>query len=287
MNRLEKHIEKILNQMQSDEAERAEMKEELLSHLSSLKQQYEKEGHPPTQAEKRAIEEFGGAGLVGNGLQETMYPYQRGLLYVIGLATIALGIFMHFLFLDVFNEPSLGWLAIQLSFGTLVTFVAMNISLLGKFYWSINSLVFLTGGWNGFSYFAVIQFPQPQTLIFTIYLAILILTCLVFVIRNSYYYSVDETTDKQDRRLKKASHAINLLAGALICAVAIFFVYGFTTMIGLNVLVLIPIGVVIIWLLFYKFQMKWIARKPVAAMIPGLIVIAVFTVVTVTPWLLQ
>ena len=273
MNRLEKHIEKILNQMQSDVEERTEIKEEMLSHLSSLKEQYEEDGHSSKQAEKKALEEFGDAGLVGNGLQETMYPYQRSLLYVIGLATIALGVFLHFAFLATFNEPSLGWLAIQLTFGTLVTLVAMNISLLGRFYWSVNSLVFLNGGWNGFSYFAVVQFPQIQTMLFTIYLAILILTCLTFIIRNSYFYSIDETSDKRNRRLKKVSHIVNIIAGAMICGVAIFFVYGFIVMAGISWFVLIPIGVVIGWLLFYKLLIKLIARKPVASMIPALIVI--------------
>ncbi|TGB03745.1 permease prefix domain 1-containing protein [Halobacillus salinus] len=287
MNRLEKHVDKILNQVQSDPAEREEMKEEFLAHLSALKQQHEEDGHSPKNAEKKAIEEFGDAGLVGNGLQETMYPYQRGLLYVIGLASIALGIFMHFLFLNTFNEPSLGWLAIQFAFGTLVTLVAMNISLLGRFYWSVNALVFLTGGWIGISYFAVIQFPEPQTYIFSTYLAILILTCLVFIIRNSYYHTIEETSDRKTRRLKKVSNVVNLLAGVMICGTAIFFIYGFMAMIGLNWLVLIPVGVVVIWLLFYKYQMKWTARKPVAAMIPGLIVIVLFTAITLTPWLLQ
>lgn len=286
MNRLEKHIEKILNQMQSDEEERTEMKEEFLSHLSSLKEQYEEEGYSSKQAEKKAIEEFGDAGLVGNGLQETMYPYQRSLLYVIGLATIVFGVFLHFAFLATFNEPSPGWLAIQLTFGTLVTLVAMNISWLGRYYWSVNALVFLSGGWNGFSYFAIIQFPQLQTMLFAIYLAILILTCLTFIIRNSYFYSIDETSDKRNRRLKKVSHVVNIVAGAMICGVAIFFVYGFIAMIGLNWLVLIPVSVVIGWLLFYKYMMKLIARKPVASMIPALIVIALFTAVTLRPFLL-
>ncbi|MBA2176246.1 hypothetical protein H0266_15215 [Halobacillus locisalis] len=286
MNRLEKHIEKILNQMQSDEEERAEMKEEMLTHLSSLKEQYEEEGHTSKQAEKKAIEEFGDAGLVGNGLQETMYPYQRSLLYVIGFATIALGIFLHFAFLATFNEPSLGWLAIQLTFGTLVTLVAMNIPLLGRFYWSVGALVFLNAGWNGFSYFAIIQFPELQTILFGIYLAVLVLTCLTFIIRNSYFHSIDETNDKRNRRLKKVSHIVNILAGALICGVAIFFVYGFIAMIGLNWLVLIPVSFVVGWLLFYKLLIKLIARKPVASMIPALIVIVLFTVVTLRPLLL-
>ncbi|MCA0972182.1 permease prefix domain 1-containing protein [Halobacillus litoralis] len=287
MDRLEKHVEHILNQTQSNQAEREEMKEDFLSHLYALKKKYEEEGFESEVAERKAIEDFGEADSVGNEMQETMYPYQRGLLYVIGLATIALGVFLHFALLNVFGEPSFGWLAIQLVVGTLVTLTAMNISLLGKYYWSVNVLVFLTAGWNGFNAFVVTQFPQVQMILFTIYIAVLIGLCLVFVIRNSYVYSLQESNDRSTRRLKKVSYIVNILAGALICGVALFFAYGFIVMVGINFFVLIPIGIFIGWLLFYKYLMELTSQKPVAAMVPGLIVIALITAFTVTPWVLQ
>ncbi|MFQ3544562.1 permease prefix domain 1-containing protein [Halobacillus rhizosphaerae] len=284
MNRLEKHVERILNEMQSSKEERAEIKEEMLAHLYEMRMEYEDKGESRKQAEKMALSEFGGAGMIGNGLQESLYPYQRSLLYVIGIATIILGILLHFALLDFFHEPSPIWLFIQLTFGTMVTLVAMNISYLGKFYWSVNVLLFLTAALNGFDYFIIVQFEPVQLWLFLVYITILILLCLIFVIRHSYYYSIDFNNRKKDRTWKIVSQVINILYGVLISGAALFFLYGFLIFAGTSWIMAIPIFVVFIWLVFYKYQMNLIRDKPVTAIFTGLLFV---TLVVAVPFVLS
>lgn len=82
----------MLEQMQSGREEREELREELLGHLQEAKQHYMDEGYTAKLAEKQAIAEFGNPDSTGHQLQEAMYPYQRGLLYVIGIGTILFGV---------------------------------------------------------------------------------------------------------------------------------------------------------------------------------------------------
>ncbi|RWZ58659.1 hypothetical protein EQV77_06745 [Halobacillus fulvus] len=272
MNRLDRHVEKILTQMQSDEEERNEIKEELLSHLVEMKEEAMSEGSSEKQAEKKAIERFGGAGMIGNGLQETMYPYQRGLLYLIGIASLVLGILLHFQLL-LSGEPSPIWLLIQFVLGGAVTFVAMNISLLGRFYWSMNTLVFLNMGWNGINYFLVIQFSPTPAYLYMVYLGVLLIASLVFIFRNSYFQSVQPENDKKERHLKTWSHLLNLLFGLAITIASLFFTWAMLAFSEFSWRLFIPLGFIVAWLVFYKFQMKLIRTKPITAIFTGILFI--------------
>ncbi|UOR10549.1 permease prefix domain 1-containing protein [Halobacillus amylolyticus] len=95
MNRIEKHVDRILEQMQSPPEEREDIKEELMSHLQTAKLHYMEDGVPEKKAEKQAIDDFGKPDTIGHGFQETIYPYQRSLLYGIGIATLIFGAILY------------------------------------------------------------------------------------------------------------------------------------------------------------------------------------------------
>lgn len=132
MNRMKMHIQHVLKETQCSTEERAELEEELLCHLQELKQYYMEQGETEKNAEKKAITQFGGPKLIGCGLQESMYPWQRGLLYTIGIASLLFGVLFHLYTLFVFLEPSVAWLAIQLTAGTIITLAAINIAFAGR-----------------------------------------------------------------------------------------------------------------------------------------------------------
>ncbi|MEC3885609.1 permease prefix domain 1-containing protein [Halobacillus sp. HZG1] len=278
MKKLEKHVNQILNQMQSTDDERDEIKEELLAHLKASKQDYINNGETEKRAERLAINDFGAPGLIGDGLQETLYPFQRGLLYGIGVATLLLGVFIHLIMTFSFGDPEPVWLFIQLVFGSLVTLVAMNISWVGKYFWSVNTVVFLSALWNGFNLVIITQFYSLQVILFMTYIFTLILLCLIFIVRNSYFASLKTNNDPKAKTVTKISHIMNIIFGVIISTAALFMVWGMLVFTGFTWRGLLPIGVIVAWLGFYKFQMYLIGKRPVLAIFTGLLFMAAATV---------
>lgn len=271
MKKFEKHVNQILEQMQSPSDEREEIKEELLTHLEAAKQNYITHGETEKKAEKRAIKDFGESGMIGDGLQETLYPFQRGLLYGIGIATLLLGVFMHLILTFSFGEPEPIWLFIQLVFGSLVTLVGMNISWIGRHFWSVNVVVFLTAIWNGFNLVIITQFYSLQVILFMAYIFILVLLCLIFIGRNSYFASVKTNADSTKKTMTKISHILNIIFGVMICVAALFMVWGMLVFTGFTWRGVLPLSVIIAWLIFYKFQMALIGKRPILAIFTGLL----------------
>ncbi|WP_281974939.1 permease prefix domain 1-containing protein [Halobacillus litoralis] len=271
MKKFEKHVNQILNQMQSPPEEREEIKEELLTHLEAAKQNYITHGEKEKTAEKLAIQDFGAPAMVGDGLQETLYPFQRGLLYGIGVATLLLGVFMHLNMAFSFGEPEPIWLFTQLVFGSLVTLAAMNISWMGRHFWSVNVIVFLTAIWNGFNLVIVTQFYSLQVILFMTYIFILVLLCLIFIGRNSYFASEKTNAAPKEKTITKISHILNIIFGVIICIAALLMVWGMLVFTGFTWRSLLPISVIIAWLIFYKFQMVLIGKRPILAIFTGLL----------------
>ncbi|GGF14282.1 hypothetical protein GCM10010954_11220 [Halobacillus andaensis] len=271
MKRMEKHVNRVLKEMQSPQEEREEIKEELLSHLEEAKSFYMDQGDPEKKAEKKAVEEFGGSKQIGHGFQEAMYPYQRSLLYVIGLATILFGVIFHLYLTFTFGGAEPVWLLIQFLFGSLVVLTGMNIAFVGRHFWSVNVLVLLTAMWNGVALMMVSQVYPFQMIMFSIYLLIIIVISIIFVIRHSYYASNPYQTSPEQRKIQKVSFVVNIVYGVMLFTAALFVTYGMLIFGGMGWHVLIPVSSIFAWLLFYKFQMTFIQKRPIAAIFVGLV----------------
>ncbi|MDQ0300453.1 hypothetical protein J2S78_002921 [Salibacterium salarium] len=269
MNRLEKHINQVLDQMQSPPDEREDIKEELMSHLESAKHHYMSQGIAEEKAEKQAIEDFGNSDIIGHGLQETMYPHQRSLLYFIGIASLLFGALFYINMSFVSGEDEPIWLLIQMIIGSAVTLSAINIAFMGRYYWSLNVIVLIAAMWNGLNLSVVEQTPGKQTIVFWVYLVIMVLLCIFFVIRNSYYSAGQTPIAKKRRTIMKVSYTVNVTFGIMICAAALFFIYAMMIFGGYDWILLIPLSSIIAWLIFFKFQMKLIQNRPLTAIAIG------------------
>lgn len=272
MNRIEKHVEEVLKQMQSTECEREEIREELLSHLNEAKSEYINEGFSEKQAEKKVIAAFGKSNKIGQELQESMYPFQRGLLYFIGISTILFGVIFYLHLAFVIHEPSPVWLIVQLLSGSIVTLAAINISTVGRYFYLLNALLMINIIWNGINIVSMQGLSQWQAILFSIYLLILVGMGFVFVFRNSYYSTSQIDGKHQKQKLVKFSYIINLLYGVIVIILSLFFLWSFLFFSGVSIYAFITLIPILIWLIFYKFQMKFIAKKPVLSLATGLLV---------------
>lgn len=271
MTKIEKQIEKILEHMQSPNDEREDIREELISHLEEAKQQYISEGFDEKQAEKQVLSEFGKADMIGHQLQESMYPLQRGLFYVIGIGTILFGVIFYLNLVFFLNEPiPIWWLAVQLSSGSAVTLAAINISYVGKYFYITNLLLLANIIWNGISFAVAWSMSTWQAISFGIYLVTLIVFGAVAVIRNSYYSSGPTENQQQKRGLVLLSYVVNLLFGAAVAGTSLFFLWALLASSEARIESLLTLTPMVIWIAAYKFQMTFIARKPILSLVTGL-----------------
>lgn len=271
MNRMEKHIQQVLQETQCAAEEREELEEELLTHLQELKQSYIAQGESETKAEKLAIVQFGGSKLIGRGLQESMYPWQRGLLYIIGIASLLFGVLFHLYTLYVLQEPSIGWLAIQLTAGAIITLAAINIAFIGKHPYFLHVMGMLHLIWHAITYLFIQGMPMNQVFLFLVYLILLIGFQLVFLFRNSYFSSAAPNEDARKRWEIKIGYTLNLVFGMAVIAIALFFLWGLLLFTGWSMMALYAFIPILVWFVFYKYQMKFIARKPVVSILTGLL----------------
>ncbi|WP_040977956.1 permease prefix domain 1-containing protein [Oceanobacillus jeddahense] len=270
MNRIEKHVEDVLKQMQSSGDEREEIREELLSHLNEAKSNYISEGFSEKQAEKKVIAAFGNSHRIGLDLQESMYPFQRELLYLIGIITLLFGVIFYVNLAFVIREPEPVWLIIQLLLGSIVMLAAINISFVGRYFYLLNVLLMFNIIWNGINVVLMQGLSQWQAIFFSGYLLILIGLGLLFVFRNSYYYTNQIGRKHQKQGFVKFSYMMNLLYGIIIIILCLFFLWTFIVFTGPSIAVFITLLPILIWMIFYKYQMKFIARKPALSLATGL-----------------
>ncbi|WP_164670489.1 permease prefix domain 1-containing protein [Virgibacillus doumboii] len=271
MKRMEKYVQQALEQMQSPSDERKSLREELLSHLHEAKNKYISDGLSEKQAEERALDDFGNAYFIGRELQESMYPFQRGLLYAIGIATILFGVIFYLSSLINFNESLPVWLVIQLLSGTIVSLAAINISKVGSHFYLVNLIVFANVIWNGINLALTQSATQWQAILFSLYLVILVGMGLVFVFRNSYYSTDQVKHDQKNQLTIKLGYIVNLLYGVVIICLGLFYAWGFLAFVGVGWPVAMPFIPVVAWVIFYRYQMAYIAKKPLLSMGTGLL----------------
>src|SRR5690625_1145848 len=132
MNKINKYVNHVLEQIQSPAEEREDIREELLSHIYEAKKHLMTERYSEKKVGDKALEDFGEANNIGKDLQEAMYPFQRSLLYIIGIAMIVYGVLFYLNATFNLQEIIPSWLAIQFAFGGTVTLCAINISFVGR-----------------------------------------------------------------------------------------------------------------------------------------------------------
>ncbi|MBU5466100.1 hypothetical protein KQI49_04550 [Virgibacillus sp. MSJ-26] len=274
MNKVNKYVNQALEQIQSPTEEREDIREELLSHIYEAKKHFMTEGFSEKKAEDKALEDFGKANNIGKDLQEAMYPFQRSFLYIIGIAMIVYGVLFYLNATFNLQEIIPSWLAIQFAFGGAVTLCAINISFVGRHFYVLHLVMFLTLMWNGFNFMVVEPLPAyGNNVFFWIYLAITILIGIIFIFTNSYYSTdIPKHKAKNGKTAIIISYFLNLILGMMLITFSLFLTWVILIFGGFTWPLVIPLIPVVVWLIFYKLQMRLIAKKPIISIFTGLLV---------------
>ncbi|MCM2675080.1 hypothetical protein [Alkalicoccobacillus plakortidis] len=249
MNRdLESYVHDIVKQTDCTKEDYDDLYEELLDHVTMIRDEHIENGDSMKEANQKAMNRFGEEAIIGNELQHSMFPYRRELLYVLAVVgfLFTVGLYVHFLAAEQLTLP------IELSIGvvshSLILFFAMNTTYrVNRRRWLntaliLNLAVLVYNSYGPIHLFYDGQYLLPMLLIGVICLniGIIFLTAL--------------TGPEVGRSV--FIHLINIPIGLALSAKALFF--GFGGMIfGASFYYVIGMGFpVYVWIILYMIQYK-------------------------------
>lgn len=261
MTTIDHHIQKVLQRVEGTPEERRELVEEMKDHLLSAKEEYIAQGLSDEEAERKAIDDFGGDSEVGDELQESISPYRKDVLIGLGLASIiyAVSVFLHGV--THINEPHPIWLTILFSIGVFMTLsgfypsiaagrkILMTVLLFFYFpllFWGL-LIIDTTDKW----------YKGPLEILAGILAVLVIISLFMTLVRSGKTAAMDKSTKKKRMLL----HTVNILLG--IVMVPFSFVFGMGALLfgGYTPMLLIPLGLILLWSLSYWAQMKFYQKR--------------------------
>ncbi|WP_054706345.1 permease prefix domain 1-containing protein [Bacillus sp. JCM 19041] len=124
-SKIDAYLQRIINQTDCTKHERKDMYEEMHGHLTMLRQEYIDEGYTKKEAEEMAMKEFGHEAVIGDGLQQAMFPYRRELLLVLALGSY-LFICVQYFYVLLTENVANNWMFIPSIAHVLLLFFALN-----------------------------------------------------------------------------------------------------------------------------------------------------------------
>src|SRR5699024_1864735 len=108
----ETYVDKIIQEIDGKKEDNADLKEELLTHLTQAKEDFIKEGHNDEQATHLALQHFGDATSIGGDMQQALFPHRRLSLMILAFLSL-FSIFSTYITALVVNKDAfIIWLCI-------------------------------------------------------------------------------------------------------------------------------------------------------------------------------
>jgi hypothetical protein len=261
MMTIEKHINSVLQHVEGTPEERQELVDEMKDHLLSAKEEYIEQGYSAEEAEQKAIADFGGDVEVGGQLQESISPRRKDVLIGLGISTVvfAVSVFLHGV-IEI-SEPHPIWLAILFSLGVFMTIAGFYpsiaagrkilMTILFFFYfplvfWGL-LIIDTTDNW----------YKGPLEIVAGIIGLLIIISLFMTLVRSGSAVKLDSAT----RKKRVIFHTINILLGIVIVPYSFIFGMGVLIFGGMNPLLLVSFGLILLWSISYWAQIKYYQRR--------------------------
>lgn len=257
----QRYVEKIVQQTDTLQDEKDDLREEFLIHLELSYAELMKEGYSDQQAKQAVLENFGASESIGDEIQQAMFPYRKAMMLTLAVTSLLFSftVYLSQLFLE--GDAYIAWLLLSIVVSTcLLTFTLQPMSLMNRRLW-INSLLLI----HVFSYlFGMLMATSVESTIsipltFLSWFIVLLAIALIYRTTIFDYQSSRQTLKKQVRIL----HALNMTAGIFIIAGTLFFLWAVLafTSFELSPFVFLIFVPLLIWLVSYITAMQLIAKK--------------------------
>lgn len=253
-SQLERFVMKIVQHTECSKEEKEDLFEELMVHLQLSKEHFQEQGFSESEAEQKAMEQFGEEGEIGSQIQQSLFPYRKEMMLTLAISSILFTIGVYLGQLLINGDAHIGWLLLSMGASSMILFLAVNqVFHLNRKLW-MNSLLILHILVYAAGYLLASNLDHSISLGLSIWDWLNILLAIVLVYRTTLY-DFSASSGKMDKTLKKL-HAINITAGVLITAACLFFAWGGLIMIGLHPVILISLSPILFWVILYVIQIK-------------------------------
>ncbi|RKQ33996.1 permease prefix domain 1-containing protein [Oceanobacillus halophilus] len=259
--RFTKFVDKTVQQIEGNQQEKDDLYEELMIHLELSKEQFVKAGLSETEAEKKALEDFGEETEIGSEIQQAMYPYRKEMMIVLAIGSIifSIGIYLAQLFLE--GDAYILWLVLSIMASALLfIFSIQSRAFFNRRLW-MNSLLLIHIAIYLFGLLLTTGVTVPSiSAPLTIFASIIILLAIVLIYRTTIHDY--RATDHPLPHYAKWLHVINMTAGVGVIGYILFFLWGMMVMIGsLSPVMVIPLIPLLVWISLYIWQMHLIRKR--------------------------
>ncbi|MGG0669244.1 permease prefix domain 1-containing protein [Lederbergia citrisecunda] len=256
----QRFVEGIVKETDSNQEEREDLYEELLSHLECSFIDYKKQGFTEEEAMRTAMTNFGEEREIGQQLQQAMYPYRREMMLGLSVASLLLAYGVYLSQLFVMGDAHIPWLVVAVLSSTALLLITVRpISSLNRRLW-MNSLLLIHIMIFFYGLLLATDVYHPISIGLTIIAGLILLLAVVLVYRTTIYdYSSNRQPWAKDA---KRIHFINISTGIVIILITLFFLWAFllfsSEISPAFFLLLIPLG---LWILSYTSQMQLLAKQ--------------------------
>lgn len=253
-------VKGIVRETDSNQEEREDLYEELLSHLECSFVDYQKQGYSEKEAMRTAMTNFGDEQEIGKQLQQAMYPYRREMMLGLSVGSLlfAYGVYLSQLF--VMGDAHIPWLVVAVLSSTALLFITVRpISSLNRRLW-MNSLLLIHIMIFFYGLLLATDVYPPLSIGLTIIAGLILLLAIVLVYRTTIY----DYSSKRQQLAKDAKrfHFINITTGIFIVLATLFFLWAFllfsAEMSPRVFMLFIPL---ILWIVSYVSQLQLLSKQ--------------------------
>ncbi|WP_066194620.1 MULTISPECIES: hypothetical protein [Gracilibacillus] len=250
---LETYVERIVAHTDCNKADRDDLYEEMLIHLTILRDEHREQGKGLKEANQMAMKSFGKEADLGDQFQQAMFPYRKELLLLLALLGFIFTI-GQFLYMMMAEQVVLLYSLTGIIGHSAVLFFALNKEFpVNRKLWLGLALLlnFLLLLWNGS------LLSGNNGVLFVAYLLILILN--VFLLYRTVLTYPTNTSNKKTRRV---IHAVNITLGILTILPAAY-IYAMAIGFGApQTMFFYLLGPIIGWIILYSAQVLLARRYP-------------------------
>lgn len=250
------YVERIVQETDTTKEEKEDLREELLIHLELSYAAKRKEGYSEEDAKRIVVEDFGISGVIGDQIQEAMFPYRKMMMLTLSITSILFSISVYLGHLFVYKDAYMIWLLLSIMISTsLLVLTIQPIEFLNRRSWR-NSLLLLHLFVYLYGMLMATSLEGEIAIVVTIVSWFIILFSLALIYRTTIF-------DVQIDKYTKIFHALNLTVGVFIIALTLFFVWAALafSVFEWNLMMLLIFLPFTIWLIAYVAGGRFIARR--------------------------
>jgi hypothetical protein len=255
--KLERFVERMIQQTDCTKSEKEDLYEELLIHLELLRDEFLQKGFSLEEAENKAIESFGSDVEIGHHIQQALFPFRKEMMLGLASSSLFFTIIVYLANLFLNGDAEIIWLVLSMTVSS--TLFLLSVFPFGHAHRKryMNTLLIAHLLLYVYGYMIASHIDHTLSLFLTTFAAGIIVLAVILLYRITLFGDVPSPA-----KSKVWIHAIFLTTGLFIGSVSLVFIMsGFILLGTFHPMMLVFISPLIVWGVLYVWQMRLYKKK--------------------------